>query len=1242
MDKPPAIDGRVGSREWAGAVGVTGFVRLGTDRLGPRQPLATVGWTDQHLYVMVRVPVPAGQRVKTTVALRDGPVWRDDSVEVHIDRGNRHQGQCQFVVNAAGVQLDGREADKRWSAQWLAACHIAPEHWSAEFAIPWQATAGGPPKPGDVDGLNIAVSGPCVGGVLSWSQVWRSLHEASRYGHVTYATDCAVGLTRLSPARLEAVEGFAVGKGQADVALELRSRTKEGVEQKIAETKRTVSAPGPFSLAVNLPREQGFAEPGEYVLHMTGRTGAEPLLEQQVALCIGPALGLSVQAFIMERYVNVRATLEPSAFPPDETDVELSVSGPQGLVLSRRLKPDPRTSAAALPVPGAALPKGVLTFRARAVHRQTGRAYSVEKVVDSPLDPEWLHTRVGIADAVPAPWTPLQVDGTAVKPWGRVYRFGRSPLPAEVVTRDASVLAGPVALKGRADAAAIEWTMEQPEWIERKPATVRRSTHGRSRSLSLAGTTTVEYDGMVRVDLCLRPTRGRAKIEALWLEVPFRPEHARYLYHFPGRWGSVANSGYLPADGWAHAFKPFVWLGDEDRGFSWFCESGEKWHPRDPNRAITIDREPGVVVLRLHLADEAMDLTGPLRYTFGFQATPVKEPEKTVWDYRITHRGRYGLESAPAMAEGRIAYPAAGRLRREQGTFECWYRPAVDTERSLPRDQRRHKGNRGLFAVQWDQQTNCGLYWNWWAQGLVAYSRCDGKVTHYQEAPFDWKAGEWRHIAMTWGPTVRIYIDGKLLSSRTTPNFYPRDLEQAKIEIGGRQPMATVDEVRILSVALTPTANPVPHRSDRDTLLLDPFEAYGRLGRTPPGAAEASVVFGPAKFGRGPVWAANEDLTQVQWLAGLGVRTVCFHEHWSPYQSYPYVTEENRPRLKSLVDGCHKAGVSLLLYMARSFSSIAPDWDLRSEECLIKPRGGGYHRKPEQRAYTMCWRSPRKQFCLYHLAKMLDEFGHDGWYLDGSEWPMACTNQHHGCGYRAADGGIRPTYDIFATRDFMKRLYVLTRRRRPQGQLNIHNSTVMVIPTLAWGTSTWGGEQLDTHKPGVRTLDILPMDAFRTEFMGRQWGVPSEFLVYENRPYTSRDVLAYTLLHGVLIRPSAADALTRTARLWRLYDAFPLRGAAFYPYWSNQSLLRCAPAGVYATAYHRTKEGLLIFVSNLGDSNAQAVLKLNPAALGCSGLGSARDALAGEPIEVRGTAMHFALPAWRYRALWVRPPAPGP
>jgi hypothetical protein len=319
--------------------------------------------------------------------------------------------------------------------------------------------------------------------------------------------------------------------------------------------------------------------------------------------------------------------------------------------------------------------------------------------------------------------------------------------------------------------------------------------------------------------------------------------------------------------------------------------------------------------------------------------------------------------------------------------------------------------------------------------------------------------------------------------------------------------------------------------------------------------------------------------------------------------------------------------------MSREMADNAPEWDLYSQEALVQPRHGGYRRQPAQTDWYVCWRSPWKDFCLYHLAKLLDEIGHDGWYLDGPEWPQPCTNRHHGCGYVGPDGKLHPTYDIFATRDFMKRLYVLTRRRKPHGQLNIHNSTVLVMPTLAWGTSSWDGEQLDAIKPPVRTLDVLPMDAFRTEFMGRQWGVPSEFLVYEGRPFRSREMLAYTLLHGVLIRPSGADELSRTAALWKVYDRFPFSQATMYPYWDPDSPLRCEPPGVYATAYQRSQDGLLVFVSNLGETDLSARVRLDLRRLGLTGRLSAWDALSQMPIPLADATLTLNIGPWQYRVL---------
>jgi hypothetical protein len=431
-----------------------------------------------------------------------------------------------------------------------------------------------------------------------------------------------------------------------------------------------------------------------------------------------------------------------------------------------------------------------------------------------------------------------------------------------------------------------------------------------------------------------------------------------------------------------------------------------------------------------------------------------------------------------------------------------------------------------------------------------------------------------------------------------------------------------------------------PALADADTLLLDGFEDYGVPGAKTPGVVHGLHCFGVGRFGKAFVVDPGQTQTQLQALAEQGVRTICFHEHWSPYQAYPSATEENRPKLLSLVQACHQQKIQLLLYMSREMADNAPEWDLYGQESLVQPRHGGYRRLPAQTDWYVCWRSPWKEFCLDHLAKLLDEIGHDGWYLDGPEWPQPCTNRHHGCGYVGPDGKLHPTYDIFATRDFMKRLYVLTRQRKPHGQLNIHNSTVLTMPTLAWGTSSWDGEQLDAIKPPVRILDSLPLDVFRTEFMGRQWGVPSEFLVYEGRPFHSQEMLAYTLLHGVLIRPSGVEDLSRTAALWKVYDRFPFGQATMYPYWDADSPVRCEPQGVYATAYQRPKDGLLVFVSNLGEADAGARISLDLRRLKLPEPLSAWDALSQSAIPLAGATLELPVGRYQYRVLRIGTRAP--
>jgi len=1243
----PVIDGVIAPGEWDATVVVTGFTLLRQTDLIAHQPIIHLAWTPQALLVAAAILLPPGQKAHARATDFDGTVWDDDSLEVHLDRGHQHKQNYQFIVNALGTKFDALGGDKAFNADWEAKAQNHPGQWTAEFAIPW-AALGSAPKAGDMDGLNLIVNSSYLGGTLTVAPLKGSAHDTASYAHLIYGAQAAVSVTGLDAGSLTQIALRGLGPAATRVQYQL-SRGGEDLDTQTVTLAPSAAATVP----VKIPAAQGLPTPGVYRINLTATGPGGLLLVRQADFTIHDALRLTCSANETHGTLAIRLQTEPAIFPVADTEYALTVTGPAGPIKQlthQRLLLE--AGAPALTLTRAEVPPGKLVLQATATNLKTGQQYTVERTLDRPLQPAWLGTREGLTDKVPAPWTPVTVKGSSVACAGRTYGFGQGPLPSSVVTRGAGVLAGPIAFTGRADGAALAWTGGQSRCTQQQPTQAKLTGQAAAAGLKLAGQATVAYDGMIRCDLTITPTAGQSTIQELTLAIPLKPEHARYLYHFPGRWGSVFNSAYLPQEGWQNPFKPFVWLGDEDRGFAWFCESDRNWFPLGNKTALTIERTAQATILKCHLIAQETTITEPLTYTFGFEATPCKPPDQTVWDHRITHHGSYGLEKQRAVTGGRITYPAPGHIRREAGTFECWVRPAVDSERDKPFADRTYPGNRDLFTVQLSpgmNGSNYGLYWNGTVQGLVGWARTDGVVTDNPGYAFDWKAGEWHLVGLTWDKEkLRLYLDGKMVSETPNRGFLRAPLDQAEIRIGGDGALATIDEVRILSVASPSVLTDKPFVADAETLLLDHFDNYGAKGEGGVGAADSWVRFAPGKFGQAATWEPGQGRMRLDELAEKGVRTICFHEHWVPYQSYPHVADADRPKLKSLVAGLHERKLNLLLYMSRQFADNCPEWELHHEEFLLSPRGGAYTRQPPQRAYVGCWNSPFRDFALHYLGQTMDEFGSDGWYLDGPEWPMACANKAHGCGYDAPDGTRRPTYDIFATREFMQRLYVLTRQRKPQGQLNIHNSTVMVIPTLGFGTSSWGGEQIDAIKGPVATLDAVPMDAFRTEFMGRQWGVPAEFLVYDGQPYYAKDVLAYTLLHGVLIRPGSPDSIERIAALWKVHDEFPFSHGTMLGYWSNGDVVKIAgsPSGalapelgqpnVYASAWTLPKQGALIVVTNLTDADAEAKLTISLAKLGLPQTAKVWDALSGETLKHQQGALTLPVEAWRYRVLRVR------
>jgi hypothetical protein len=247
---------------------------------------------------------------------------------------------------------------------------------------------------------------------------------------------------------------------------------------------------------------------------------------------------------------------------------------------------------------------------------------------------EWIGSDLGREDKVLPPWTPLEVHSGGqdqqtvdVACWGRAYEFQGTALPRQITSAGEALLARPVTLRLAYGDQAVRWRGRALRRGSTSPTRARLSGSadanlGKQR-LRFKTRVLVEYDGLVLIELsCDKPQEVPAG--NLSLEIPVKADRALYRNRWSPGWASVA--GYLPREQGIvdkTSFAPFAWLGDNDRGLFWFCESDEMWPNAAGSDAIETVRSPGEVVLRLCIT-KGQPLPANWRFVFGLQATPVK------------------------------------------------------------------------------------------------------------------------------------------------------------------------------------------------------------------------------------------------------------------------------------------------------------------------------------------------------------------------------------------------------------------------------------------------------------------------------------------------------------------------------------------------------------------------------------------------------------------------------------------
>jgi hypothetical protein len=295
----------------------------------------------------------------------------------------------------------------------------------------------------------------------------------------------------------------------------------------------------------------------------------------------------------------------------------------------------------------------------------------------------WAGNTLGRTEKVLPPFTPVTVRGQQLSVVSRVHTVDGLGLWSSVSALDRELLAAPMRLVVNGD---------QPVVGKGKFTRTTETAAVYEGQASLPAVTvrtraTTEVDGCMRVELTLepggqgsgvrvqeasltltpdarQPAEALAKagtLNSLWLDIPLKDALAP-LWHVSTSGLRANPAGAAPAgegvvwtsqQGWSDGrprgdgylltnFKPYLWLGADERGLAWFADNDKGWvldlvddkgQVRPPDRQPPqqeLIRENGQLIMRLHLVQRPVTLTAPRTIVFGLMATPAK-PLPAAW-----------------------------------------------------------------------------------------------------------------------------------------------------------------------------------------------------------------------------------------------------------------------------------------------------------------------------------------------------------------------------------------------------------------------------------------------------------------------------------------------------------------------------------------------------------------------------------------------------------------------------------
>ena len=399
-----------------------------------------------------------------------------------------------------------------------------------------------------------------------------------------------------------------------------------------------------------------------------------------------------------------------------------------------------------------------------------------------------------------------------------------------------------------------------------------------------------------------------------------------------------------------------------------------------------------------------------------------------------------------------------------------------------------------------------------------------------------------------------------------------------------------------------------------------------------------------------------------------GDHVIFWHDAWRIVLMYPrardpkvfrdevaFLKKGGAARVYPYIVASHITGAEKTHIPGEDFVFTTPEWKAFGKDWELNP-----NRKPEDFRRV----SPATSFTDWQLSAIKDwitQDGVNGIYVDEA-YPYPDTIAAHGMGFTNSKGERVPTYQIYAMRDYFKRMaYLFQKHGDGSPAIIAHASGVLSMPHLSFVDIFLDGEQVyhrvrDWRGDGPPSyFQMTPLGQWGAEFSGRQFGFVPLFLPamrpnlaqgysdLNTQIAPTREMLALAQLHDVLVWPLWSNT-DEWRKVLEVRNEFQIGGAEveFHPFWEPKNSAKADNENVLVSSYSGQR-GIFAVVANSGSSEQNVAVDFSslPKQIGVNWKAWNAQTLGVLPLQ--GKRVSVAVPAKDFVLVRVAPAmiAPG-